>query len=54
MAIKEEAKKTIKKNIHFEWMTKQEEVDKMIDLLVDSVCNVCADNIITKIKKIPA
>ena len=28
------------------------DIDKMINLLVDSVCNVCADNITKKIKEI--
>jgi len=54
MAIKEEAKTTVKKNVHFQWTSSQEEVDKMIDLLVDSVCNVCAVNITKKIEEIKA
>lgn len=51
MANKEDTKIALKKKIHMRWTSTQEEIDKTIDYIVDSICAVCANNLTEQIKK---
>lgn len=46
-----EASIALKKRIHMRWTTTQEEIDKTIDYIIDSICVVCSNNITERIKK---
>ena len=51
MATVEDTKIALKKKIHFQWTSTQEEYEKTIDFIVDTICPVCADTITERIKK---